>query len=235
MAVITLSRQMGSGGDIVAVRAAELLGYDLVDKALITEVAREANVPESEVARFDERTESAVKRFLRSLVTPSKSVPVPPAMLWGLEFPYEVSAALINSENVTSEEVHFLDQKSYLQFLQATVQRLWERDRVVISGRGAMMILKDRPRALSVRTVASVEFRVGHVMGRFELSREKAIERIQKGTKRRAAYIRANYGVDWEAPTLYHLVLNTEWLGFEGAAQVIADAARQMDRKDSET
>lgn len=231
MAVVTLSRQMGSGGDIVAVRAAELLGYDLVDKALITEVAREANVPEEEVARFDERTESAAKRFLRGLVTPSRSVPVPPAMLWGLEFPYEVSAALITSESVTSEEVHFLDQKSYLQFLQATVQRLWERDRVIVCGRGAMMILKDRPRVLSVRTVASQEFRVAHVAERFELSREKAVERIQKGTKRRAAYIRASYGVDWEDPTLYHLVLNTEWLGLEGAAQVVADGARQVDRQ----
>ncbi|MSS70613.1 MAG: cytidylate kinase-like family protein [Candidatus Latescibacteria bacterium] len=94
-----------------------------------------------------------------------------------------------------------------------------------------MMILKDRPHVLSVRTVASLEFRINHVMGRFELSREKAIERIQKGTKRRTAYLKANYGVDWEDPTLYHLVLNTETLGFEGAAQMIADAAGQVDRQ----
>ena len=232
MAIVTLSRQMGSGGDIVAARAAELLSYDLVDKTLITEVAREANVPESEVARFDERMESAVKRFLRGLVTPSRSVPVPPAMLWGLEFPYEVSAALIASGNVASEEAHFLDQKSYLQFLQTTVHRLWERDRVVLCGRGGMMILKDRPRTLSVRTVAPSEFRIRHVMERIEISREKAVERIQKGTRRRAAYIRANYGVDWEDATLYHLILNTEWLGLEGAARVIADAARQVDQQE---
>ena len=75
MAVITTSRQMGSGGDIVGARVGEQLGYGLVDKALITEIAREANVPESEVVRYDERTESPVKRFLRGLVTPSRSVP----------------------------------------------------------------------------------------------------------------------------------------------------------------
>jgi cytidylate kinase len=231
MAVITLSRQMGSGGDLVAARAAEILGYDLVDKALITEVAREAKVPESEVVRFDERTENAVKRFMRGLITPSRSVPIPPAMLWGLEFPYEVSAALINSENLVSEEAHFLDQKSYLKFLQNAFERLWERDRVVLCGRGGMMILKDRARTLSIRTVAPLEFRIRHVMERWSLSRDSAIDRIQKGTRRRAAYIRVNYGADWEEPALYHLVLNTDRLGFEGAAQVIADAALQADRQ----
>ncbi len=231
MAVVTTSRQMGSGGDRVGARVAELLGYDLVEKALITEIAREANVSESEVERFDERIESPVKGFLRSLVTPSRSVPVPPAMLWGLEFPYEVSAALIDNENIVSEEVHFLDQKSYLEFLQATVERLWERDRVVISGRGSMMILKGRPRTLSIRTVAPIAFRIENIMTRFELSREKAIDRIQKGTKRRAAYIKANYGVDWEDPTLYHLVLNTEQLGIEGASQVIVEAVKRLEEQ----
>ena len=49
------------------------MGYDLVEKALITEIAREANVSESEVERFDERIESPVKGFLRSLVTPFRS------------------------------------------------------------------------------------------------------------------------------------------------------------------
>ena len=164
------------------------------------------------------------------VVPPSRSVPVPPAMLWGLEFPYEVSAALVNNESVVSEEIHFLDQKSYLEFLQATVERLWERDRVVLVGRGGMMILKDHLRTLSVRTVASLDFRIDHIMKRRGLSREEATDRIAKGTKRRAAYVRANYGVDWEDPTLYSLVLNTERLGLENVAQIIAEAAREIDK-----
>ena len=151
-------------------------------------------------------------------------------MLWGLEFPYEVSAALIDNENIVSEEVHFLDQKSHLVFLQATVERLWERDRVVISGRGSMMILKGRPRTLSIRTVAPMAFPDRkHRDPIRTLPGEKAIDRIQKDTKRRAAYIKANYGVDWEDPTLYHLVLNTDQLGIEGASQVIVEAVKRLE------
>ncbi len=146
MAVVTISRQLGSIGDLVARRTAERLSYDWVDKDLITEVAREANVPESEVEKYDELSESSVKRFIRSLITPSRSVPVPPAMLWGLEFPYEVSAALLSDDAALTEEKHLLDQQDYLKFLQSAVDRLYKRGNVIIVGRG------DRPYSVTVPT-----------------------------------------------------------------------------------
>ncbi len=222
MAVITVSRQLGSIGDLVARRASEVLNYDFVDKHLITEVAREANVPESEVEKFDEQTQSAVKRFIHSLIVPSRSVPTPPAMLWGLEFPYEVSAALPAGDATVNEEKHFLDQRDYLRFLQAAIDRLRKRDRIIIVGRGGQAILRDVPNTLHIRTVAPLEKRIQVVVERLNLgTTEEAKGLIQKSDRRRAAYLKNNYNINWDDPSQYHFVLNTGRTCLESAARII--------------
>lgn len=228
MAVVTISRQLGSIGDLVARRAAELLGYDLVDKNLIAEVAREANVPEAEVEKYDERSESAVKRFLHSLITPSQSTPVPPAMLWGLEFPYEVSAALLTDEAALTEEKYLLDQRDYLKFLQAAVRRLWKRGNVIVVGRGGQAILRDEAGVLHVRTVAPLETRVHVVMDRRGVSEKDARDLIQKSDRRRSAYLRDNYQVNWDDFPLYHFILNTGRTSREAAARLIVEGVRSL-------
>ncbi len=224
MAVVTVSRQLGSKGDLVARRAAEALGYDLIDKNLITEVAREANVPESEVEKYDEQSESPAKRFIRGLIAPSGSVPVPPAMLWGLEFPYEVSASLLSGDAAVTEERHFLDQRDYLKFLQAAVNRLYERGNAIIVGRGAQAILRGFPNTLHIRTAAPLDARAKVVEDRWGGSRRAARDMAQKSDKRRAAYLRDNYDIDWNEVGLYHYILNTAHVPREAAAQIIVSA-----------
>ena len=79
MAVVTISRQLGSGARAIGIRAAELLGYDVVDKALITEVAREAHVDPEEVAEIDELEEPGVRGFLTRWFTMDSVANVPSA------------------------------------------------------------------------------------------------------------------------------------------------------------
>jgi cytidylate kinase len=52
--VITLSRQIGSGGDDIAVAVAQRLGLRLVGKEIISQAARQAGVPEVALAELDE-------------------------------------------------------------------------------------------------------------------------------------------------------------------------------------
>jgi cytidylate kinase len=54
MAVITLSREMGSRGDDIARAVAERLGLRLVGRELINRAAREAGAPEVALAEIDE-------------------------------------------------------------------------------------------------------------------------------------------------------------------------------------
>ena len=54
MAVITFSRQYGSGGDEVADRVRERLGYRYFDKRLMAQVASEMGLSEGEIVDFTE-------------------------------------------------------------------------------------------------------------------------------------------------------------------------------------
>ena len=230
MAVVTVSRQLGSAGDLVAAAAAKELGYDHVDKDLITEVAREANVSEEEVERFDEQVTSPVKQFLHSLITPSKSVPVPPAMLWGLEYPYEVSASLLAEAGADSEDRHFLDHDSYLQFLGAAVERLYSRGNIVIVGRGGQALLRDKPEVVHIRTVASMDRRIQTVRKRSDVNEGEAKEMIRSSDRRRSAYVKTNYDLDWSDASNYHVIINTGSVPDEVAATLVKDAVRALEK-----
>lgn len=230
MAVVTVARQLGSAGDLIAAAAAKELGYDHVDKDLITEVAREANVPEEEVERYDEQATSPVKQFLHSLITPSKSVPVPPAMLWGLEYPYEVSASLLAEAGADSEDRHFLDHDGYLHFLGAAVERLYSRGNIVIVGRGGQAILKDKPDVVHIRTVASMDHRVRTVHERYEVDEAEAKEMIRSSDRRRSAYVKTNYDLEWSDAANYHVVINTGSLPNDVAATLVRDAVRAVEK-----
>lgn len=54
MAIITISRQIGSGGDEIAVRLAEELRFTLVDHTLLIELLKAQDLSQSEVGAADE-------------------------------------------------------------------------------------------------------------------------------------------------------------------------------------
>jgi len=75
MAVITLSREMGSRGDDIARAVAERLGLRLVGRELINRAAKEAGAPEVALAEIDElgllgvKPSAAALRLYREKVT----------------------------------------------------------------------------------------------------------------------------------------------------------------------
>jgi len=236
MAVVTISRPIGALGTEISQRAAEILGYDLVDKDLITQVARAARVPESEVSRLDEVAESPVRTFLRELLQGSRTSsarPIPSSSLaWAMDFPYEFPAVLQQAtDEGMSEEVHVLDQHECLRFVQQTVQHLWRRDEVIIVGRGAQMILAGLENVLHVRLTASEEFRCERVMEVKHCDYREALRIVRESDRRRGRYLKRFYHVDWEDPNLYHLVINTEMTGTELAAQIIAAGAMSIQKQ----
>ena len=224
MCVITVSRELGSGGDRIAHSVAEELGYDAVDKKLITEVAQLANVSEFEVERYDEKGVSRLRRFLRDLVIPRSPRAVP---LWGVGFPDDMSTSVLVPEQNLAQ-VNYLDHEKCLSFVRFVVRDFAERGNVVILGRASQAILADWPGAVHVRTVAPLEKRCQWVMEQRGLDREVALDLIKDSDRSRARYIRNNYGVEWDDPALYHLILNTEKTGVDSCVHLIAETVRHL-------
>ena len=224
MSAITISREYGSDGRSVALKCAELLGYLCMNKDLLVEVAREAQVPVSEVERYDERPEHPALRVLRKFLTPGH-----PDALTGLsEYEWWATASMPEVADQQRTGLPILDEDSFVQSTREVMLRLVERGRVVLVGRGSQALLASRADVLHVRIIRPLPSRIEWVMKREELSRQEAEKEIRKCDERRGRYLKRHYGVDWSKPENYHLTLNTGHIGVEAAARTIAEAVKHL-------
>ena len=68
VSIVTISREPGSGGRIVASRLAEKLGIDIFHQEVIHELAKSADVSETLLETLDERGVSILEDWISSLV-----------------------------------------------------------------------------------------------------------------------------------------------------------------------
>jgi cytidylate kinase len=103
-----------------------------------------------------------------------------------------------------------------------TILRLTELGHVIIIGRGANIITQRFQDVLHVRLVASLERRVEYLQRTRKCSRTEALDFVHEEDRGRRRYIKEYFAKDIEDPLLYHMVLNTELLGLEATAELIA-------------
>ncbi|MGH7534431.1 MAG: AAA family ATPase, partial [Gemmatimonadales bacterium] len=97
-----------------------------------------------------------------------------------------------------------------------------------VVGRAAPAVLGRRDDALHVKVVASREYRIRAAAARLGVGAAEAAAVLDDADRMRGRYHREYYKRDWNDPVLYHMVLNTEALGLDGAAGVVVARAREM-------
>ena len=220
MAVITISREHGSGGGKIGRCVAKILGYDYVDKELITEVAKMANVPESEVEKYDEKGEDPIIYFLKELFGEDEPQTV---------FQYPNNHRDKNeSKKVQNKASNTLDRDEQLRLFQSVIESVWERGNAVIIGRKANVILADKPNTLRVRVTAPLEKRMERITEVEQIPEEEVLGLINEIDGHRERYAKQYYGVDWDDPGLYDIIINTAKLTSEDAALLITEMAKRF-------
>lgn len=99
------------------------------------------------------------------------------------------------------------------------------RGDAVIVGRGAGFLLPSET-TVHARVVAPLASRVAYFAQWLRLSREEAAAEVRARDGRRAQYLTSLLGRDPADPTGYDVVVNSDRLGIEGAAQFIGWAVR---------
>ena len=97
---------------------------------------------------------------------------------------------------------------------------------IVIAAHGASFALGGRSDVLRVHVAASPETRARRLAESSELTSKAAQKQIRESDASRADYLRRFYGIESEVPTHYDLVVNTDTMSYEDAAQLVALAAR---------
>jgi cytidylate kinase len=204
--LITISREFGAGGSLVAGQAARALGWRLVDNDFVARVAERAGLPEATVALSDERAPGFREWLLRALARAAPELFAP----------------------VTESRPAELEEAALVRVTEGVVADLAAEGRVVLVGRAAPAVLGRKEDALHVRVVAPKAERIRAVMARQALAPAEAQRLMEDTDRNRQRYHREYYDRDWADPAHFHLVLNTGLLGYEGAGNVIVDWAHRM-------
>ncbi len=222
MATITISRQYGSGGDEIADRVCQALGYRHFDKWQIARAAAEAGLSEKEILSYASYSEETFKfkKFLDRLLRRKSS-------------PSQPHAQKLSDIGMLISEERVFDEAAAVMLVQRAIKAAREAGNIMIVGRGGQVILKNQPDVLHVRIEAPMEDRIQRVKGRIKEERRayyadievrrSAQELIAERDAASADYIRQFYCVDWADPFLYHILLNTGKLKLDEAAQIIVD------------
>ena len=203
--LITISREYMAGGSDVARRVAEALGWTVVDDALIDTVAERSGFAPEDVQSLEETVPSFLERFAQSsaLSSPENLLSTPSAI----------------NEPATLELAHVT---------RNVIEELSGQDRLVFVGRATAAVLASERDAIHVRLVASFESRVQNAMRQLELGDEEARSVVEERDRGRERYHMELFDRDWSDPVNYHIVLNTEILGRDGAAELIVARARSL-------
>lgn len=204
--VISISRQVGTGGEEVARAVARLLDFHYIDYQVIQDAAKEAGVSTETVSEA-EHTPSLMTRILEALARN----PTMPAAAWADPIP------LVTSPLFTSND--------YRKFLEQVIRDLAQAGGCVIVGHAAQVILRNRLDTVRVLVTGSDAFRARRIMSGMGVDEKTALKTIERTDRERVEYFERFYHTGWLLPCTYDLCLSTDHLNPDQAASVVSHFA----------
>ena len=208
--VITINRELGSGGRSVGHRLAERLDVKFYDKAVIKGLKEKYHLTTEEIEKLKGQKEGWWAEFQRRVVPFA-------------EVDSAYGASMGNEpEIITTEEVFKAEKE--------IIKAITDNESCVITGRSAFHVLKDHPNHLSILIQAPMEQRIQRVMKKQELSREAAIKAIKQVDERRENYVQKFCGTSRYDTRNYDLVISMEHLKEDEAVDIILDYILRQSR-----
>jgi cytidylate kinase len=116
-----------------------------------------------------------------------------------------------------------IPHETYVSQLSRVILAAARQSNYIFVGRGARFLLP-REKVLAVRLVASEGFRLKRIMQYLKLSEADARRQMHEVDQGRREFAQRFFHHDITDPHLYDLVINSEGLGIEGAAEEIVAA-----------
>jgi len=202
--VVTISRQIGSGGAFIGQQVARRLGIRYLDREIVREAARILKEDEVALAGREERITGLLENFflVMAIGTPETGYFPPP-----LRPLYDQDLFAVESE---------------------IIQAVAARESAVIVGRGGFHILRGHPGLTNVFFHASEAFRLARVMDIYNIADTgRAREAVEKSDRARRKFLEAMTGENWTDALAYHLCLDTGTAGFSAAVEMVLRLAEK--------
>jgi cytidylate kinase len=195
--VITINREVGTGGRTIGRKLAEKLSVKYCDKAIVDGLTHKFGL---NIQRIEE-----IKAQKKS---------------WWNDINNYYNT-LVNSTSQPMEAEVKLDNASMFETEKHILQEIATQTSCVIAGRTGFMIFREWPNHLNIFIQASMEHRVQRVMRRQNVSEKEAREIIAKLDASRETYIKKYEDTSRYDTRNYQLVISMDDLSEDDAVDVI--------------
>ena len=199
--VVTVAREYGSGGGRIAQLLAGRLGWKLLDRCLVEQIAETARIKPEVAEKFDEHLDPWFARLAE--------------VLWQSPGLRGYIGGPVSGR---------FDAEIAAQLTSRLIEEAAEIGDCVIVGRGSQCLLQKREDAFHVFIYAPRGERLARLLGRDPgLSKAAVEKKMDAEDAARAAYVRDHFGENWQNRHLYHLMISSS-LGEKEAVSIILSA-----------
>ena len=197
--VITINREVGTGGRTVGRKLAEKLGVKYCDKAVIDGLTQKFGLSPERIEEIKAQKKS-----------------------WWNDI-NNYYQTLVNSASQPMEAEVKLDNATMFETEKRILQELAAQSSCVVAGRAGFIVFREWPNHLNVFIQASMEHRVKRVMRRQDVSEQEARDIIAKMDATREVYIKKYEDTSRYDTRNYQLVISMDDLSEDDAVEVIID------------
>ena len=195
--VITINREVGSGGRTVGRKLAEKLGVKYCDKAIVEGLTKKFGLSIERIEEIKAQKKSWWKDVNNYYQT------------------------LVNSASLPMDAQVKLDNASIYETEKRILQELATQSSCVVAGRTGFMVFRKWPNHLNIFIQASMEYRVKRIMKKEGVSDEEARKIIMKLDADRETYIKKYEDTSRYDTRNYQLVISMDELSEDDAVEVI--------------
>ena len=199
--IITINRELGSGGRTVGRKLAEKLGVEYFDKAVINALQERYNLSVEQIEHMKGQEQSWWAEFKRKMTFSDSE--------------YDLNRTDIETEDMFRAETEVL-------------RALAKEQSCVIAGRTACYVFREHPNHLSIFIQASMLSRMDRVAREQNMSKEEARMTIDKVDQMRENYVREFTGTSRYDTRNYQLVMSMDELSEDAAVELILSYIRSM-------
>ena len=191
--VITINRELGSGGRTVGRKLAEKLNVAFYDKALINELKEKFHLDTEQIEKLKSGKSDWWREFINSALYMGQGM----NEMWYYN-------------RMTGKEGYLVTSSDMFKLDKEILTKVAEEDSCIVAGRSGFSVFADHPNHLSILIQAPLEYRIQRIMSKQNLSREEAEKVIKKVDEMRENYVKKYTGTSRYDTRNYDLVINME-------------------------
>jgi len=201
--VITINRELGSGGRTVGRKLAEKLGVAYYDKAVIHALQERYNLTAEQIEKLKGQEQSWWAEFKRKMTFSDNE--------------YDLNQTGIETVDIFRAETEIL-------------KAIAKDESCVIAGRSGFYVFGEHPNHLSIFIQASMFSRVARVAREQNMSKDRARKTIGKIDEMRENYVKEFTHTSRYDTRNYQLVLSMDGLTEDAAVDVILNYIRSTSK-----